>query len=49
VSLPLQKEEQGQRHFVLQLIQDVDMTFFVKCGEGVDQDEFILFSWRSSG
>jgi hypothetical protein len=35
---------QRLRHFRLQLMLDVDMTFFVKCGEGVDQDEFILFS-----
>jgi hypothetical protein len=35
---------QRSRLFCLQLIQNVDMTFFVKCGEGVDQDEFILFS-----
>jgi hypothetical protein len=25
------------------------MTFFVKSGEGFDQDEFMLFSRRSSG
>jgi hypothetical protein len=45
----LQREEQGARHFCLRLIQDVDMTFFVKCGEGVDQGDIVFSSRRLIG
>jgi hypothetical protein len=45
----LQVQEQSKRQVPAPLTPDVDMTFFVKCGEGVDQGDIILSSRRLIG